>query len=372
MKILMLVDDLNIGGTATHVLSICEELLNNNFDVLVISRVGELSNKFKEINIEVMYLELNKDLKEISFEIIEIIKQENIDLIHTHLIRSIEIANCIHKITNINFVSTLHILFHEKKILNLLNNANCIICVSEPIKEILLQNCDYDLSDKTTVIYNSIKTTDVVSIDIQQKESKNLYNGYKIITYCSRLKSAKGTVAEIFLNEFYKLAKDDDKLIAFILGDGDKKRNIDFYCNYINNTLKRKAVHVLGSVENPNEYYKISHCVVGTGRVIIEAMNLYINCIAFGSSGFVGIVEPKNYNIMLDTYFGEHKKIETIDKNLNQSIKEVIYNNSIKKIPYLNKLWCRENFNEEVNILKLINIYIKSINCNNPIAFSCT
>ncbi|MGL5693219.1 MAG: hypothetical protein ACRCXA_04020, partial [Peptostreptococcaceae bacterium] len=61
MKILMLVDDLNIGGTATHVLSICKELLNNNFEVLVISRIGELDYKFKEINIEVMYLDLNKD-----------------------------------------------------------------------------------------------------------------------------------------------------------------------------------------------------------------------------------------------------------------------------------------------------------------------
>ncbi|MGL4911643.1 MAG: glycosyltransferase, partial [Romboutsia sp.] len=259
MKILMLVDDLNIGGTATHVLSICRELLNNNFEVLVISRVGELDYKFKENNIDVIYLNLNKNLKEISLEIVDIINQQKIDLIHTHLIRSIEIANYINKITNINFVSTLHVLFDDTKILNLLNNAIHIVCVSEPIKEILIENCDYDLKDKVSVIYNSIKTKDIVSIDTKQKEIKNLYDDYKIITYCSRLKSIKATIAEVFLNEFYELAKNDDKLIAFVLGDGDKKRNIDFYCNYINNTLKRNAVHVLGNVKNPNEYYKISH-----------------------------------------------------------------------------------------------------------------
>ncbi|MGL4912717.1 MAG: glycosyltransferase [Romboutsia sp.] len=361
MKILMLVDDLNIGGTATHVLSICKELLNNNFEVLVISRIGELDYKFKEINIEVMYLDLNKDLKNISLEIIKIINKNKVNLIHTHLIRSIEIANYIKKLTNINFISTLHILFYDKKILNLLINSNHIICVSEPIKEILIQISDYDLSKKISVIYNSIKIKESVSLVNVQKETKNLNDDYKIITYCSRLKSAKGVVGELFINEFYKLAKDDDKLIAFILGDGDRKRNIDFYCNHINNTLKRKAIYVLGSIENPDDYFKISHCVVGTGRVIIEAINLSINCIAFGSSGFVGIVEPANYKIMLNTYFGEHKKSQAQNKNLNQSIKEILYSNSMKNIPYLNKLWCSENFNEEINILKLINIYTSSL-----------
>ncbi|MGL4912110.1 MAG: glycosyltransferase, partial [Romboutsia sp.] len=79
MKILMIVDDLNIGGTGTHVLSISKQLLKHKIDVLVVSSYGELHNKFNENNIDVIYIDFSKDLYKLSFEIIDIIKENKID-----------------------------------------------------------------------------------------------------------------------------------------------------------------------------------------------------------------------------------------------------------------------------------------------------
>lgn len=362
MNILMIVDDLNVGGSATHVLSISKQLLKRGYKVIIISKVGTIENRFLKESIKVLYLDLDKDLDEISQDIISIINQNNIDIIHTHLIRSIEIANKIKSITKIDFISTLHVLSYDKRIFNLLNNAKHIICVSDPIKDALIKNCDYNLENKVSVIYNGVNISyKDINLNFNHDLVSKLYkskDNFNIITYCSRLTSIKGIICEDFLKKFYEIAKEDDTLIAIILGDGNRKRNVEFYSNYINDCLNRKAVYVVGNVDYPEEFFNISDCVVGTGRVIIEAINSNTACIAYGSSGFVGVVEKGNYSKLIKTYFGEHKSIDFIEKGLIESMNFLLYNKEIKSIVEENKKWCIKEFNEDVNILKLTQIYL--------------
>ena len=47
MKILMLVDYLNIGGTETHILSISKDLLAKGQKVILATEGGELANLFE-------------------------------------------------------------------------------------------------------------------------------------------------------------------------------------------------------------------------------------------------------------------------------------------------------------------------------------
>lgn len=352
MKILMLVDDINIGGTATHILSISKKLIEMDIDIYIIAKCGDLHKEFEDIGVEVKYLDLTKNLKEVSEEIIEIIREKNIDLIHTHLIRSIEIANYIHKVIKIDYIATIHILGYDKQTLNLLKDAKHIICVSEPIKVMLLANIDYDISKKISTIYNSIEINNNVD---KVKKSK-----YKVITYCSRLSMVKGVIAERVINEVYEIAKSDNNVIVLIIGDGNKKSSIDFYANYINMELKRKAIYVLGNIHNPQRYFRISDCVIGTGRVLIETINLNVACVAFGSKGFVGVVEPESYEIMLQTYFGEHEKVKkNNNKSLSESIRYILYQANIECITQNNKQWCTIHFDENKSIEKLLKIVNK-------------
>ncbi|MGL4913507.1 MAG: glycosyltransferase [Romboutsia sp.] len=351
MKILMLVDDLNVGGTATHVLSISKKLIENNHEILVISRFGQIHNRFEKNNIKVIYLDLNKNIDDISMEIIHIIKTQNIDIIHTHLIRSLEIAYDIHRKYNINYISTIHILYINDKMIDCLKNAKRIICVSNPIKELLVSNIDYDISNKIDVIYNFVEKYEDESDSFKELYLK--HNKNKVITYCSRLSSTKGNIAEKIINEVQYILSSDNNTVLLILGDGTKKRNLEFYANNVNALLQRKAVYILGNVDNVYDYFKISDCVIGTARVVLEAINCDTNCIAYGSSGYIGIVKPQKYNLMIESYFGEHKIINS-SYSLAEDVIDVIYKNDDNIS--VNKKWYFHLFDSDKSTLRLIDI----------------
>lgn len=357
MNILMLVDDLNIGGTATHILSISKALREKNFNLLIVSHSGELEEIFEENNFKVIYLDFYEDLNIISNNLLNLIDLYNIDLLHAHLPRSIEICNRLKEDKNINYIVTLHGLFYKENVLKLCENSNHIICVSEPVKDMLLSYIDNTSYEKISVIYNGLKPLNYFNSNI--RNNLNINENFKIITYCSRLNNSKGWLAEKFLYEFYNIAKKRDDVYAIILGDGPRKRIIDFYANSINDKLKRKAVLVKGNVLNPCDYFIESKCVIGTGRVIIEALNSNVGCIALGSKGFAGLIEPNSYNDMLSTYFGEHKSIEGTNYSFVESIELILNNNLSLETIITNKLWCNDVFNEDLSISKLINIYNK-------------
>lgn len=357
MNILMLVDDLNIGGTATHILSISKALKERDFNLLIVSSFGELEKKFEENNLKVIYIDFYENLDNVCNNLSTVINLYNIDLLHAHLPMSIKICNKLKKEKNINYVVTLHGLFYDENVVRLCENSKHIICVSYPIKEILLKNLNNINDYKISVIYNGLKPFESFNSNI--RENLKINKDYKIITYCSRLNNTKGYLAEKFLYEFYNIAKSRDDVFAIVLGDGPRKRAIDFYANSINLKLNKNVILVKGNVLNPFEYFLESKCVVGTARVIIEALNSNVGCVALGSKGFAGLIQPNSYKDMLDTYFGEHKFIDNPKYNLKESIEFILNNNLSLETIKSNKIWCNKMFNEDLLISMLVNIYNK-------------
>lgn len=355
MNILMIVDDLNIGGTATHILSISKELLKQKFEITVISGTNEMDSIFEDAGIKVIHIDFNDNLSYICEKVKEYIDLNDIETIHAHLSKSIEIANQMKIEYDINYIVTLHGMFYDEKTINMCRNSCKIICVSYPIKENIIKKLGTDSDINVKVIPNFVTINQYKTIDIRKDMGIN--KDTKIVTYCSRMSSSKGVLAERFLFEFYQIAKERQDVCAILIGDGVRKRNIDFYIESMNKLLGRKAIYATGSVYSPEDYFKESCIVVGTGRVILEGLSCGANCIAIGSMGYVGIIEPDSYEIMYKTYFGEHEIPKCVNYSFKESLDMVLdlkYNSDLIE---KNKSWVELKFNKEKSMEELIEMY---------------
>jgi glycosyltransferase involved in cell wall biosynthesis len=77
-----------------------------------------------------------------------------------------------------------------------------------------------------------------------------------------------------------------------------------------------------------DELYAAVNCVVGTGRVALEAMSFGKPVIAAGSSGMIGVVTPSVHNLAVDTHFSEHENggLRVQRQVLSASLRQVMQN----------------------------------------------
>lgn len=355
MRILMLVDSLNIGGTETHVLNLIMKLLDRGIHVVVGASEGPLTDLFKQNKIQVynipMYItnKSNRNLYSKIKLVKDIIDSENINLLHCHLFTSMRLGKEIYKKYKIPFVTTIHGLFYPNDLLyETCINAASIIAVSEPVKEYVIRKLGEKINKKLITISNGVFINDysenINEISIRDKLfiSKDDF----VAVYCSRLAWNKAIVAENFIFAFCKLALEYNNVHAIVIGDGKEKDIILREATMLNKKLGRNAIFVVGPKYNVIDYYLSSDIVIGTGRVALEGMSCGKPVIAVGNSGYVGIVNEENKDMQVDTYFGDHGLLQEVGiMNIFEDMKYLVENpEKIIEIGNWCKIWCEEVF----------------------------
>ncbi len=373
IKILMLIDALNIGGTETHVYNLVLGLMEMGVYVVVGTSGGPLINLFKYSGIKVVNVPMhtdyisNKNLQSKIKLVKDIIDENNINLLHCHLFASMRIGNEIYRKYKIPYVTTIHGLFYPNDVIykNCLN-ANGIITVSQPVKTLMNKKFGgYRTKEKVTIIPNGITITDYKS-DENIREDLKISKNDIVLVYCSRLAWDKTLAAENFIFAFFKLAIKYNNIHAVVIGDGEGKFIVERESRMLNKTLGREVIHVIGAKFNVMDYYLSSDIVIGTGRVAIEAMSCGKPVIAIGNSGYVGIVNLENKNRQWKTYFGDHDSVEKLDiLTIARDLKYLIDNKKErKKIGKWSKKWCKEMFNIELIANDTLSIYKQIIDRN--------
>lgn len=374
IKILMLIDALNIGGTETHVYNLVLGLMEMGVYVVVGTSGGPFINLFKYSGIKVVNIPMhtdyisNKNLQSKIKLVKDIIDENNINLLHCHLFASMRIGNEIYRKYKIPYVTTIHGLFYPNDVIykNCLN-ANSIITVSEPVETLINKKFwNYRKKEKVTIIPNGITITDY-KIEDNIREDLKIPKNDIVLVYCSRLAWDKTLAAENFIFAFLKLAIKYNNIHVVVVGDGEGKFIIERESRMLNKTLGREVIHVVGAKFNVMDYYLSSDIVIGTGRVAIEAMSCGKPVIAIGNSGYAGIVNLENKNIQWKTYFGDHDSVEKLDISIiARDLKYLIDNEEErKKIGKWSKSWCKKMFNIEIVANDTLSIYKRIIDRNN-------
>lgn len=359
-RVLLVVDALYVGGTETHVLGLAKELIKNKVFVSIAARKsGSLVSSFEGLNCPIHHIEFPRTLNleetlenELVNKIEGIIENEDISLVHFHQVPSGYLAGKAAKNKGIATVLTIHGTYYpDHEIRTLLGLSDSVICVSPPL-------CEYI---KAFGIESPYLVPNGISVEEYQGDTsiEELRNDLKIPTdalvvlYASRITWAKANVCSVFLRACKDLKFNVfPNLHVVVVGDGDRFMDIKKLAEMIENMYKDSFIHLVGEQKNMHAYYSIADCIVGTGRVALEAMASEKPVIAVGNHGFFGMVNKENIDEAWNHYFGDHSsKAPCSRHNLRDELKKLLINKELLK---LNGIVSREIIEEKFNLEKII------------------
>ncbi|WDV44257.1 glycosyltransferase [Clostridiaceae bacterium M8S5] len=367
LRVLLLVDSLDIGGTETHVLSLAKELARRNIHVVVGTTSGPLRYMFDKFGIKVVNIGTRGELSGKKLfgcigEVKKIITNENINIVHSHLFSSMKIGAEVYKNYKIPHVITLHGLFYDDEILwTTCIDSSKIIAVSNPVRRMLVNRLGVAIDRKIAVITNGIDTSSYTpySISDEKKENLGISRNSTIALYCGRLSYNKAIAAKVFVRSCYEVGKMYHDFQAIIIGDGFEKWNIFNEANGKNCNVGRELISMKGFKLNVSDYYNAADIVVGTGRVAIEAMACAKPVIALGDKGFTGLVSPQTKQAQIANYFGDHASPHGFSHDkIVKELKRLLNKPSLRhELGTWGRQWCEESFNIKSVVDETIELY---------------
>lgn len=366
-KILIFIPNLEGGGAEKIAINLSNILANDKNDVylMFLKKKNFNKNKFTK-NIKLINLKKKRLLQAIfSITFFLFKNKDNLNIIS--FLNAPNLIFCflkfLFRLHKINLTITIHNSVSDsyknsnikgKIIIFLLtyfySYANRIICVSNYVKEDLINNWNYK-SKNIYTIYNpaineqeinrlsKLKNSFLKKIKLQKK---------KIILSVGRLTKQKNY--SLLINAFSKVTKKIDKIILIILGVGEQKTEL---IQLIKKKKLQKKVIFMGFQKNPYNFIKLSDLIVltsnweGLPTILIEALylkkkivstNCNGGCSEILRNGKYGYLTPMNNVNYLNQKIilalkSRKKKIDSqylnnfIDKFVLKKYKSVIFEN---------------------------------------------
>lgn len=368
IRVLMLIDALNVGGTETHVLSITKKLIDIGIYVVVATSGGPLEGVLDSYGVKIIKIPIsndyisNKEKNGLIKMLKKIVDDEKITIIHCHLFASMQLASELYRMYKLPYIVTIHGLFYPNDVLySSCIEAEHIIAVSEPVKKMLLEKLGNRIQDKVVVLPNGISTDIVKDSDIETdiKAELNIPESSQILCYCSRLDWNKTEAARVFLFAFSQLIGEFQDVHAIIIGDGSGRESIEKEAQIINEMANKKIVHVIGAKVNVISYYLKSTVIIGTARVALEAMMCKKPVIALGNHGYSGIIAPANKFRQWKMYFGDHDSLSKPNvSKLASDIRLLLSDpDACKRLGSWGYQWCKNIFNIDKIVDRIVQLY---------------
>ena len=369
--ILQIVPALNTGGVERGVLEISKFIVQNNLRSVIISSGGKL--EYQVIKTGGKHYKLDVYTKNpfkwgsLRTKIEEIIKNENVDLIHVCSRVPAWIASPLSKKLNLPLITSVHSRFRKQNIFknyynSILTKGNYIIAISKHIQNSILESYPH-LKSKIRVIYRGVdqtlfnKSKIPAARMINQLRLMEIQDGKPVILMASRPKFWKG---QMLLIEALSKVRTDFQCILIGAADGKlsfQKKLI----NLINNFNLGPKIKLTSSTTDIQAAFMMGDVIVMPsidpepfGRIIIEGQSLEKIVVGFdhggvsetiidGQTGF--LAKPKSVTSLAD-------KIE-LALNLDNSER--------KKITKLAKKNVEKNFSHLRMCSDTIDLYKKCL-----------
>lgn len=308
-NILLSLMQLNIGGAETHVVELAKELKRKGFNVIVTSNGGVYVKELEEDGIKHYRVPLqNKNpfnMMKATRLLKKIIKEENIDIVHSHARIPSFILGKLHKKMKFPFVTTAHWVFNTGYGLKYITDwGEKVVAVSEDIKTYLMDNYHVPEGDINVTI-NGIDTDkfspDTDCADIKQE--LGIKDDETVITYVSRLDESRSLVAKQLIEVIPELDKKIDKLKVIVVGAGDDFNNVQTMAQKVNSQLGREVIVMTGARTDINKLIAPCKLFVGVSRAALEAMAADKPVIIAGNEGYIGLFDESKLSVGIDTNF---------------------------------------------------------------------
>ena len=313
LTILMVIDQLNIGGTETYTLSLTREMIRQGAKVVIAGKKGKLLDPFIGLGCAVYELDFvtnnfepnTEHYPELLSLLTCIIQNEQIQLVHAHQFPSGKLAKMAADEAQLPFVFTVHGTYYDSKLLEEIREST-VISVSPAIERVLLNN-----GISSHLIPNGIDITEYQSYHPEYREHLRRKLGISehalVVMYAGRLAWEKADICKELIHASAFLRKNRyPQLHVIIVGGGREEEEIVALANQKQMIQGQPFISFAGESVNMRNYYAVSDCVIGTGRVALEAMSSMRPFIAVGSKGFLGAIQFANSSKAWDSWFGDH------------------------------------------------------------------
>lgn len=287
IKILHLTTHINIGGITTYIYLLGRGLDRSKYELSVFSSGGEMEQQFQEVGIKThsspfrTKSELSPKLYFAIPRLIEIIKREQIDLLHAHTRVTQVMAWWIQKITGVPYLSTCH-GFYKRRLGRKLLPAwgDRVVAISPPVADSLLNDFKVPQNQLRTIL-NAIDVENLEKLT-QQKNTASIVSEYKLqstkpkLGIVARVVRDKGH--EYLLKAVAQLLKRYPDLKLLVVGEGPYLAEI----KKLSNRLKMdNNVIFLGNLKDVTRALSVIDIFIlpavwreGFGLSIVEAMAL--------------------------------------------------------------------------------------------------
>jgi len=276
-----------------HTVTIVSDKLHIPFDGIFISRpIGKRS-----------YLQRIQNIK----FLIRLIRNNNINIIHGHSRAASWVCNLAALFTGIPFVSTIHGRQHlHLSSKNWSVYGKNIITVSESLKDHLIQELHLAPQHITTIpngfdTQRWINTTSASAVG----DIFGVTNQIPILLFVGRYSGPKGDVIRYLISHAYPELVKRIPCSLQIIGGVAIPPDIMQRVQEMQQRFGTTSVVVRGYQSNIIPYLRAATVVIGSGRVVMESLLAEKPTIAFGESGYEGLVDPTNYEKMRFTNFGD-------------------------------------------------------------------
>lgn len=309
MNILMALMGLDIGGAETHVAELSKELKRRGHNIVIASNGGVYETELAEFGIKLYKVPLqNKKPNNImsSYSMLKrIVKDENIDIVHSHARIPSFLLGKIQKSLKFPFVTTAHWVFSTKYGLKYITDwGQKTLAVSEDIKKYLIDN--YKIPEKDiTVTVNGIDTVKFAKNKPSEaiKKEFSIADGDKVIVYVSRMDSDRSLVAHQLISAVDALFSVIDGIKCVIVGGGNDFDGVKAEADSINEKHGKNIISLAGARTDIDKIVSVCDLFVGVSRAALEAMASEKPCIIAGNEGYIGLFDETKLDIALKTNF---------------------------------------------------------------------
>jgi len=369
LRILMVLDSIEVGGTETHVFSLAKEMLRKGTHIVIAGNKGRMTDKFHELGCPIYEVDFPYTLNiedekrnELISQVEQIIEKENISLVHAHQTPSAYLTFLVAKQRKIPTVFTVHGTYYPKsELLKVVELASATICVSPPVYEYVQE----ETSARPILIANGIDTKEYSERDVTElKAQLNIPKEAFVLLYSSRINWTKANICMMLLRacKDVKLSK-APHLHVVVVGDGPRFKDLQSLTDLIHRTCKESFIHLVGEKQDMQHYYPVADCVVGTGRVALEAMACTKPVLAVGNHGYFGLVDKNEYDNAWNYYFGDHNSRHACSRfMLARDLGTIIASSEqLKDIGIQSREWILNKFDVTKVTEELLELYLDKL-----------
>ena len=355
---------LDIGGAETHVVELSKELVRRGYEVVIASNGGAYEQEIKDAGIKHYTVPLqNKNPLNVikAFRILKnIIKDEHIDIVHSHARIPSFILGIMQKRMKFPFITSAHWVFSTKYGLKYITNwGERTVAVSDDIKKYLIDN--YGIAENN--IYVTINGIDLdkfssnTPCDDIRAEFGIDKNDFCIVGI-SRMDKDRSLASKKLISIAPKLKKHIPNLKVLIVGGGNDEEEAAILAKQANAQCGEDVVFLAGPRTDINKLVAVSSLFVGVSRAALEAMAAAKNTIIAGNEGYIGLFDQSQLQVGIETNFCCRGCKATDEEVLFDDIIEYYNKPSEDKLSM--SLYCRQTVADYYSVGKMTDDYIKA------------